>query len=158
MAYLTVRDLSLGYDSHEIAGGLNFTVEPGDYLCVVGENGSGKTTLMKTLLHLRAPIGGEIRIGDGLLPNEIGYLPQQTVVQKDFPAAPRAWGCVRFSRKKKSAAPRKRWSGWALRRLRGVAIGTFRADSSSAFCSRGRFARRARSCCSTNPFPGWIRS
>ena len=68
MAYLTVRDLSLGYDSHEIAGGLNFTVEPGDYLCVVGENGSGKTTLMKTLLHLRAPIGGEIRIGDGLLP------------------------------------------------------------------------------------------
>ena len=89
MAYLTVRDLSLGYDSHEIAGGLNFTVEPGDYLCVVGENGSGKTTLMKTLLHLRAPIGGEIRIGDGLLPNEIGYLPQQTVVQKDFPASVR---------------------------------------------------------------------
>ncbi len=89
MALLTVRDLSLGYDSHAIAEGLNFTVEAGDYLCIVGENGSGKSTLMKTLLHLQEPVGGEILIGDGLKKNEIGYLPQQTVVQKDFPASVR---------------------------------------------------------------------
>ena len=87
MAYLTVQDLSLGYDGHTIVEGLNFTVNAGDYLCIVGENGSGKSTLMKTLLHLQDPISGQILIGDGLKKNEIGYLPQQTVVQKDFPAS-----------------------------------------------------------------------
>ena len=89
MAYLTVRDLSLGYDAHTIVERLNFTVNEGDYLCIVGENGSGKTTLVKTLLRLQEPIGGQILIGDGLKRNEIGYLPQQTVVQKDFPASVR---------------------------------------------------------------------
>ncbi len=89
MAYITVRDLSLGYDGHTVAEGLNFTVNAGDYLCVVGENGSGKTTLIKTLLRLREPAGGQVLIGDGLKKNEIGYLPQQTVVQKDFPASVR---------------------------------------------------------------------
>ncbi len=89
MALLTVQNLSFGYDSHAIISGLNFTVETGDYLCIVGENGSGKTTLMKTLLHLREPISGLIIMGDGLKPNEIGYLPQQTIVQKDFPASVR---------------------------------------------------------------------
>ena len=89
MAYITVRDLSLGYDAHSIAAGLDFSVDPGDYLCIVGENGSGKTTLMRTLLRLQEPLGGQILIGDGLKKNEIGYLPQQTVVQKDFPASVR---------------------------------------------------------------------
>ena len=89
MAYITVRDLSLGYDAHSIVKGLNFAVNAGDYLCIVGENGSGKTTLMRTLLNLQEPVGGQILIGDGLKKNEIGYLPQQTVVQKDFPASVR---------------------------------------------------------------------
>ena len=89
MAQLTVRDLSVGYDAQCVAEGLNFSVNAGDYLCVVGENGSGKTTLMRTLLHLQDPIGGQIITGDDLKKNEIGYLPQQTVVQKDFPASVR---------------------------------------------------------------------
>ena len=89
MAYITVRDLKLGYDARVIAQGICFTVNAGDYLCIVGENGSGKTTLMKTLLGLREPAGGQILTGDGLERNEIGYLPQQTVVQKDFPASVR---------------------------------------------------------------------
>lgn len=89
MPLLTIRNLSFGYDSHAIISDLNFTVSAGDYLCIVGENGSGKTTLMKTLLHLREPLSGEIIAGDGLKPNEIGYLPQQTIVQKDFPASVR---------------------------------------------------------------------
>ena len=87
MALITVQNLSLGYDSHVIVKDLNFTVSAGDYLCIVGENGSGKTTLMKTLLRLREPVGGQIVIGDGLKETEIGYLPQQTIVQKDFPAS-----------------------------------------------------------------------
>ena len=87
MALLTCQDVSLGYDGHEIVHGLNFEINSGDYLCIIGENGSGKSTLMKTILGLQAPIGGKILTGDGLKPNEIGYLPQQTVVQKDFPAS-----------------------------------------------------------------------
>ncbi len=89
MAYITVKDLTLGYDSHVVLSNLNFSVSPGNYLCIVGENGSGKSTLMKTLLHLNQPLGGQIIVGDGLKNNEIGYLPQQTIVQKDFPASVR---------------------------------------------------------------------
>ena len=87
MSLLTVNNLSLGYNGTPILTGLNFTVEEGDYLCIVGENGSGKSTLMKTLLHLQKPLGGRIVFGDGLKQNEIGYLPQQTDIQKDFPAS-----------------------------------------------------------------------
>lgn len=87
MALLTIKDLSLGYDSHSILDHLNFEVNEGDYLCIVGENGSGKSTLMKTLLHLREPLSGEIIMSEGLKANEIGYLPQQTLVQRDFPAS-----------------------------------------------------------------------
>lgn len=87
MAQLIVEDLSLGYENQTIVEGLNFEVNAGDYLCIVGENGSGKTTLMKTLLNLKSPISGRIVTGDDLKKNEIGYLPQQTIVQKDFPAS-----------------------------------------------------------------------
>lgn len=87
MALLEVNDLSLGYDGRAIAEHLNFKVDAGSYLCIVGENGSGKTTLMKTLLHLQKPLSGTINYGDGLKPDEIGYLPQQTEVQRDFPAS-----------------------------------------------------------------------
>ena len=89
MAILTCSDLCLGYDGREIVHNLNFSVGAGDYLCIVGENGSGKSTLMKTLLGLIPPMGGSIETGDGLRQSEIGYLPQQTVVQKDFPASVR---------------------------------------------------------------------
>ncbi len=89
MALLTVNDLSVGYETGPVAEGISFKVEAGDYLCIVGENGSGKSTLMKTLLRLQDPLGGEILTGDGLQRNEIGYLPQQTQIQKDFPASVR---------------------------------------------------------------------
>ncbi len=79
--------LSVGYEGVAVEENINFKVEAGDYLCIVGENGSGKTTLMKTILNLQAPISGQISTGDGLRRGEIGYLPQQTVVQKDFPAS-----------------------------------------------------------------------
>lgn len=89
MALIKCEGLSLGYDGKEILSDLNFSVGEGDYLCIVGENGSGKSTLMKTLLGLHALMKGKITVGDGLSKNEIGYLPQQTVVQKDFPASVR---------------------------------------------------------------------
>lgn len=89
MALITCSNVALGYEGKKIVENLNFTVNTGDYLCIVGENGSGKSTLMKTLLNLRAPMEGNIVLGDGLKQKEIGYLPQQTVVQKDFPASVR---------------------------------------------------------------------
>ena len=89
MAQLTCQRLCVGYDGQSVLQDLDFEIFAGDYLCIVGENGSGKSTLMKTILGLQTPISGSILTGDGLRKNEIGYLPQQTVVQKDFPASVR---------------------------------------------------------------------
>ena len=89
MAQLTCQNLTVGYDGRTVLQGLHFEVNPGDYLCILGENGSGKSTLMKTILGLQAPISGRILTGDGLRKNEIGYLPQQTQAQRDFPASVR---------------------------------------------------------------------
>lgn len=87
LAQLVCKDVVLGYEGKAVVHGLNFQVEQGDYLCIVGENGSGKSTLIKALLRLKAPMSGEIHMGDGAEAGGIGYLPQQTVVQKDFPAS-----------------------------------------------------------------------
>ena len=89
MAQLTCQRLCVGYDGESVLQDLTFELLAGDYLCIVGENGSGKSTLMKTILGLQMPISGRILTGDGLRKNEIGYLPQQTVIQKDFPASVR---------------------------------------------------------------------
>lgn len=87
MSYITCDNLILGYEGTPVAEHISFAVEKGDYLCIVGENGAGKSTLMKTLLGLTPLMGGSIRYSDGLEAHEIGYLPQQTFVQKDFPAS-----------------------------------------------------------------------
>lgn len=87
MALLEIKNLKLGYDSNVIIKDLSFSVHEGDYLCVVGENGSGKTTLMKTLLHLQDPLDGQILSGEEMKSTEIGYLPQQSDAQRDFPAS-----------------------------------------------------------------------
>jgi zinc transport system ATP-binding protein len=83
---ISCRDVSLGYEGKPILEGLNLTVREGDYLCIVGENGSGKSTLLRTLLGLLGPLSGEIRRSPELKRGAIGYLPQQTAAQRDFPA------------------------------------------------------------------------
>jgi zinc transport system ATP-binding protein len=86
MTLIQCKGLSVGYDGRPVAKHLTFSVEEGDYLVIIGENGAGKSTLMRTLLGLIPPVEGEMsRIG--IKPNEIGYLPQQTSIQKDFPAS-----------------------------------------------------------------------
>ncbi len=87
MAQLICRDVSLGYEGHTVTEHLDFEVSKGDYLCIVGENGAGKSTLIKALLGLKTPMSGKISFDEGLSSTEIGYLPQQTEVQKDFPAS-----------------------------------------------------------------------
>ena len=83
---LNCEDLSFGYEGRTVLRKLNFAVEEGDKLCVVGENGSGKTTLLKGLLSLISPLEGKLKKNPELAPGDIGYLPQENPRQKDFPA------------------------------------------------------------------------
>ena len=83
---LDCRDAALGYEGKPVWEHLNFQVRSGDYVCIVGENGSGKSTLVKSLLGLLHPMAGEIVRSPSLRSGAIGYLPQQTKAQKDFPA------------------------------------------------------------------------
>ncbi len=87
MAQLCCKNVGFAYGGETVLSGVNFSVNASDYLCIVGENGSGKSTLMKGILGLKEPSEGEIVFGDGLKANEIGYLPQQTGIQRDFPAS-----------------------------------------------------------------------
>ena len=87
MAQIECKDVSVKYESQEVLKDISFSIEAGDYLCIVGENGSGKSTLVKTILGLENAKTGEVIFGDNLNKNEIGYLPQQTQAQKDFPAS-----------------------------------------------------------------------
>ena len=89
MAQLICENLTLGYEGKVVVSNLSFSVNEGDYLCIVGENGSGKSTLMKAILKLKTPMLGQITTEEGFSASEIGYMPQQTVAQKDFPASVR---------------------------------------------------------------------
>lgn len=86
---LICKSISIGYDGIIVSENINFKVNEGDYLCILGENGAGKSTLMKTLLGLIPVVRGELRFGSDMTKKSIGYLPQQTPVQKDFPASVR---------------------------------------------------------------------
>ena len=88
-AQMQCIDASLGYEGCIVAEKLNFTISKGDYLCILGENGSGKSTLIKAILGLKPQVSGEIEWCGDVKKNEVGYLPQQTVVQRDFPASVR---------------------------------------------------------------------
>ena len=87
MAQIICENLTLGYEGEIVAKDLTFSVEAGTYLCIIGENGTGKSTLMKTILGLKSPLKGRVIFGDGLRGRDIGYLSQQTEVQRDFPAS-----------------------------------------------------------------------
>lgn len=86
---LRCRDVSLGYDGGVIASGISLDVCEGDYLCIVGENGSGKSTLVKAMVGLHPIAGGVLEIAPEVRRAGLGYLPQQTPAQKDFPASVR---------------------------------------------------------------------
>lgn len=84
---ITCQDVGLGYENKEIIAHFNFRVADGEYICVVGENGSGKSTLIKSLLGLIKPVTGKIGMSPALKRGAIGYLPQQSQVQRHFPAS-----------------------------------------------------------------------
>ena len=117
MILLECSHLALGYPGRSLTNDLSFTLEAGQCLCILGENGSGKSTLVRTLLNLQPPLSGTIRLGNELNPKDIGYLPQQTALQRDFPATVQevvlsgfighlGWRCF-YGRKEKDMARRQ---------------------------------------------------
>ena len=87
MSILKCDDVTMSYEGVNVFEHLSFSLNKGDYLCILGENGSGKSTLMKGILGLLKPTGGKIEYSDGLVQKQIGYLPQQSAIQRDFPAS-----------------------------------------------------------------------
>lgn len=87
MALITMKDVTIAFEGAVAVDRVSLEVDRGDYLVIVGENGSGKSTLMRAMLGLVRPRAGRIAYGDGLVKNRIGYLPQQTAAQRDFPAS-----------------------------------------------------------------------
>lgn len=83
---LDCKNVNASYDGMNVLTNLSFSINEGDFLCILGENGSGKSTLVKCLLGIKNADSGEIILGNGLKHTDIGYLPQNTVMQKGFPA------------------------------------------------------------------------
>ena len=153
MAQLIGYHLSVGYDSRAVLTDLNFEVNEQDYLCIVGENGAGKSTLMKTILGLQKPVEGQMRVGDGLAQNEIGYLPQQKASQKDFPASVREivlsgcqgrCGLRPFIIHRKKNWQKMPWSECKSLIWQGDVIVSFQAVSSSACCLPEHFVQHRK--------------
>ncbi len=150
MALITCDDVTLGYDGETVLTDINFKIESGDYLCVVGENGAGKSTLIKGLLKLINPMSGSISMSDGLRVSEIGYLPQQTAIQRNFPASifevvlsGTLWDYVLFTRKSRRGRRLIRLILWGLQDLKNGAIRSFPEGSSRGCFWQGRSAPRA---------------
>lgn len=98
---LSCRHLTIGYENQTVLEDVNFDLMRGDYLCVVGENGAGKSTLIKCLAGLMKPMSGRIELAKGISRRDVGYLPQQTAIQRDFPASVREVvlsGCLNNNR------------------------------------------------------------
>ena len=86
MALITMKDVTIAFEGVAAVKNASFSVEKGDYLVILGENGSGKSTLVRAILGLVRPAKGQILYGDGLKRAQIGYLPQKSAAQRDFPA------------------------------------------------------------------------
>ena len=98
---ISCKGLSIGYENMTVLEDVGFDVKKGDYLCVVGENGAGKSTLIKCLAGLKKPMSGSILLAKGITRRDVGYLPQQTSIQRDFPASVRevvTSGCLNSGR------------------------------------------------------------
>lgn len=166
MAQIVCKDVVLGYEGKAVVQNLNFEVNKGDYLCIVGENGSGKSTLIRAMLRLKEPMSGEICMDDGLETDGIGYLPQQTVVQKDFPASVQEIvrsGCLgRFGwrpfygrAEKERAAENMEKLGIA--HLQNAATGSCPGASSREFCWQERSVQPDTCCFWMSRCPGLTR-
>ena len=165
MALIKCENVSIGYEGQMVVHDLNFEINQGDYLCIVGENGSGKSTLVKSLLGLKNVDKGKIVFDDGLKQTEIGYLPQQTDVKKDFPAS--VYEVVLSGRLNSrgmkpfyTAEDKKQaWEKMDMLGIRDLAKQCSEicpVDKDSVFCLQERCVRPRNSCFLTNRSQDWI--
>ena len=87
MALMELKDVTVTFEGHAAVEHVCLKLERGQYTVMLGRNGSGKSTLMRAMLGLVRPKSGQILTGDGLRRDHIGYMPQKTQAQRDFPAA-----------------------------------------------------------------------
>jgi zinc transport system ATP-binding protein len=93
MSVISVKNISVKYQSVEVVSDVSFDVEAGDYLGIVGPNGSGKTTLIRAIFGLVNTSKGNVSIlGKDLSGfqewGKIGYLPQKIAAfDSHFPAS-----------------------------------------------------------------------
>lgn len=127
MILLNCENLCIGYEGKGVASDISFSVNQGDYLCVIGENGAGKSTLIKTILELQKPLSGKIE--RYYKKTDLGYLPQQTMVQKDFPATVEEIVLLGFLGKKLFPFYRKNEKQIALKNMKRFGIDGFSKKS-----------------------------
>ena len=159
MALIKCENVSIGYEGQMVVHDLNFEINQGDYLCIVGENGSGKSTLVKSLLGLKNVDKGKIVFDDGLKQTEIGYLPQQTDVKKDFPAS--VYEVVLSgrlnSRGMKIRSRRgRRWTCLESVTSQNNVSEICPVDKDSVFCLQEHCVRQRNSCFLMNRSQDWI--
>ena len=148
--YLECKNLKLGYGANVVVEDISFRVDKGDYLCIVGENGAGKSTLMKTILRLVKPLGGEVHFSESLGLGDIGFLPQQTLVQKDFPASVYEvvmWEEDSSIKKRIRKEPEPTWNVWESGTSGSEATENFPVDSSRELCSQGHSVQQKKYFC-----------
>ena len=153
MALIKCENVSIGYEGQMVVHDLNFEINQGDYLCIVGENGSGKSTLVKSLLGLKNVDKGKIVFDDGLKQTEIGYLPQQTDVKKDFPAS--VYEVVLSGRLNRSRRGR-RWTCLESVISQNNVSEICPVDKDSVFCLQEHCVRQRNSCFLMNLSQDWI--
>ena len=89
--YVELEDVDFDYGEVRVLEGINLTVEPGDFLGIIGPNGSGKTTLLRIVLGLLEPTRGTVRLF-GHPPSSfrqwgrLGYVPQKAMLDPALPA------------------------------------------------------------------------
>jgi len=88
MSIIEIKNLSFSYDKQTILENINLKVEENDFLAIIGPNGGGKSTLLKLILGIIPIKDGSIHTF-GAYPKKnlekIGYVPQNTNVNTDFP-------------------------------------------------------------------------
>ncbi len=85
---IEIRNLSFSYEKTPVLSDVNFSVDAGDFLAIIGPNGGGKSTLMKLIVGLLKPSEGDVRVFGEKVPSKkvsIGYVPQNTNRNLEFP-------------------------------------------------------------------------
>jgi len=88
MPIIEIKNLSFSYEKQTILENIDLEVQEKDFLAIIGPNGGGKSTLLKLILGINSVKNGTVRtFGEAPKKNlaKIGYVPQNTNVNTDFP-------------------------------------------------------------------------